>query len=122
MIMVWDEFECVTGSQATGCDWEGRLATGTLHVGARQEWMQSATWWREQANAFLAQLANAQAQRYFPQFVEATGGLVVAPQLRIKPAGQPTTYHWQDWQNPLFVPHPNDGALRWDLVQWRDDL
>ncbi|MDH3716561.1 MAG: LamG domain-containing protein [Planctomycetota bacterium] len=122
MMTVWDEFEISTGSDSVGCDFQGRLATGALEVLTRNEWDQSESWWRDRANAFLVQLAGANPLTYFPEFVESNQGLVVQPRLQIKPAGQPVTYHWQDWSNPLFVPHPNDGALRWDLVQWMDDL
>ncbi|NIL99028.1 MAG: hypothetical protein GTO53_14105 [Planctomycetales bacterium] len=122
MVTVWDEFEIKMGSQTTACDFEGRLATGALRVRSRYEWQQTETWWLSRANDFLAAVANNSPLAYFPQFVEAQQGLLVEPRLQIKPATQPVTYHWQDWSNPLFVPHPKDKALRWDLVQWVDDL
>ena len=122
MMTVWDEFEFKAGSDAVGCDFEGRLAAGAFWARTRNEWVQSESWWLNRANAFLAQLSGPSPLTHFPEFVESDQALDVEPRLRIKPAEQPVTYHWQDWANPLFVPHPSDGALRWELVEWTDDL
>lgn len=120
MLATWDEFEFLVGSATVECDFEGRLATGAFEVRTRDEWDESESWWRARANDFLAQLAGGTA--YFPPFMEADQGFLVDPKIEVKPDPQPVTYHWQDWANPLFVPDPSDGALRWELVEWTDDL
>ena len=28
--------------------------------------------------------------------------------------------HWPDWTQPIFIPHPSDGGLRWEVVTWQE--
>jgi hypothetical protein len=43
------------------------------------------------------------------------------PLLTIKPDPSPVTYHWKKPYDPIYVPHPTDSGLRWDLVEWTDN-
>ncbi len=117
-----DEFELQAGDDSMRVDMEGRLVTGELLVRERWNWDESQSWWRERANEFLAQLGAAGAISYFPDWLEQQQDLPVEPKLQIKPPSQPVSYHWHDWNSPLFVPGDGDAGLRWDLIEWTTDF
>jgi len=60
---------------------------------------------------------------YLPEMMEAAlsnGTGLMDPTLTLQPESTPVSYHWHDWSGPIFVPHPDDGGLRWDLIEWTD--
>ena len=50
---------------------------------------------------------------------DADDDLAASIVVRPDPAG--VSYHWLDWSQPLFVLHPDDGGLKWDLIEWQDN-
>ncbi|REJ66626.1 MAG: LamG domain-containing protein [Planctomycetota bacterium] len=64
-----------------------------------------------------------QSFTYFPEMIEAAGAIGNVPPdsaLTLRPESSPVSYHWHNWNDPIFVPHPDDGGLRWDLIRWTD--
>jgi len=60
---------------------------------------------------------------YFPEMLKSMLGSMAAsfsPNLTIEANSSPVSYHWHDWSKPVFVPHPDDGGLRWELIDWTD--
>jgi hypothetical protein len=53
-------------------------------------------------------------------WVEQQQKLAAKPLLTIKPQPGEVTYHWHDWNEPVFLPHADDDGLRWDLIDWQD--
>jgi hypothetical protein len=69
----------------------------------------------------LSEFKEQGATAYFPQWVEQNRGLASNPMLTVKPDTSGVIHHWHDWTQPLFVPHPDDGGLRWEVIDWRDE-
>ena len=120
MALTWDETEVSYGSQVTAFDMQGRLIAGEFEVHERSQWDESSSWWKTRLNEFMDQLGEPKGEIYFPQFVEADRGLEQQPKIVFRPDPSGATYHWHDWTQPLFVAHPDDSGLRWDLIEWRD--
>ena len=121
LVSVWDRFEVKWGADTAALNFSGRLLTDTLIIEPRLGWTNDEGWWRDLANSFLAQLGEANAIDYYPQWVEQQQSLPVTPAIRFTPSASPVTYHWHDWTKPLFVAHPNDNGLVWDLIEWTDN-
>ncbi len=59
-------------------------------------------------------------ESYFPIWM-GTQGYNPAPQITISPDETPVRYHWNNWANPIYVPHANDDdGLRWEMLQWKE--
>lgn len=115
----FDDFEFTTGDADTVCDLQGRLLTRELKSQPRTEWQQSESWYRYQLWAFRNQLtAGGSVVSYFPEWLAQQEDLAAEPKLTIRPPTPEIRYHWQNWDEPIFQPHPNDEGLRWDLIRW----
>ncbi len=120
VVAVWDDYEIRSGSQAVVHQLKGHLIARELKIRGRSEWASGDSWWRARANHFLLQLGQASPIPYFPMLVDSVNGLNVAPQLTIDPPAGSQVQHWNDWDQPIFVKHPDDEGLRWDLIEWTD--
>jgi len=120
LVMAWDKLKCSNGQQSTEMSVTGQVIVRGLEVEARREWDQSASWWDSRHKEFLSQLDAASPIPYFPEWLKENHGLDYEPKLTIQPASAGVSYHWHDWSKPLFEAHPDDGGLRWDLLEWRD--
>jgi hypothetical protein len=121
-LVVGGDFTCLAGPAATACTARGGLICKELTIQRRDEWDQSDTWWRQRLDAFHDQLGNANPVPFFPLWLESQSGLKREPKLRIEPDPAGATHCWPDWSQPLFLPHPDDGGLRWELVRWTNAL
>jgi hypothetical protein len=123
LAVAWDKFEFRKGDAETSFDLRGRLLTNELQLLGRDPWKMDASTWSTELTLFLAQLVDPLENSpvpYFPQWMEKARGLKVKPLLTVRRESSAVTYHWPDWSQPIYLPHPNDGGLRWDLVQWKD--
>lgn len=121
MAIVGDEFIVDQADQAsTVLHLRGRLMCQELIINGRNEWAQSSSWYQSRLYEFYFQLTGLSPTLYFPDFLEEHYGLTVQPKIVLEGPAAPVSYHWQDAANPLFAPHPNDEALVWDLVDWRN--
>jgi hypothetical protein len=105
----------------------GALAAGDISIHGRSEWTAKSTnWWNDKFLQFDAQASILGGVKYFPEWLQAKKHLDPTPRLTIKPSPTPIRYHWHTWtdangtNNPIFVPDPNDGGLRWNLLDWTD--
>ena len=121
LMVAGDEYEVLNGSQGTTLSVQGKLLTAELSIAPRSEWHQSTDWWKARLTSFMTQLNGAKPARYFPQWLKNNYSLDYVPKITIKPDPASVTYHWHDWTQPLLVAHPDDGALRWDIIDWRDN-
>ncbi|OHB81054.1 MAG: hypothetical protein A2V98_23445 [Planctomycetes bacterium RBG_16_64_12] len=99
----------------------GRLIARRLFIKERQPW--EMVDWSGSYAEFLAQLGGAMGPvvPYFPVWM-ARKGYNPKPLVTIKPDASPIAYHWKKPYDPVYVPHPVDGGLRWDLLEWTDSL
>jgi hypothetical protein len=44
------------------------------------------------------------------------------PLITVKPDAEAVRYHWHNPQDPVYLAHPADDGLRWDLIEWNEDL
>jgi type II secretory pathway pseudopilin PulG len=118
MAIVDDEFEVAQANQSS-IDFRlnGRMICGELIVHGRNEWDQSATWYQTRHTEFLLLEL---VYLYYPNYLE-TFGLNPTPKIVLQGPTTATSYHWPSSDaDPLLVPHANDDALVWELVEWRD--
>ncbi len=94
----------------------GSLATAELKIEEDNRWPTSSSWW--QAALHMFQMTFLGSGGYFPEFVYEEYGLDPRPQILIKLPSGTNRYHWQNWNEPVFVPHPDDEGLRWSLIRW----
>jgi hypothetical protein len=119
--VVWDEFELKAGIPSTRFDLQGHLLTRTLLVRGRSPWVQTPSQWKADLNAFQTQLGNLldpNRSLFFPDYMERQKGFVVQPTLTFLPDSSGVQPHWHDWSQPLFLPDPSEGGLRWEVVRW----
>jgi len=85
----------------------------------RSDWNQPPSWWANRWTGFQTQKPTG--VQFFPVWLQAKHGLKYGPQLKILPDATPARYTWNNLQNPLYAPGPNDnGGLRWDLLGMKD--
>ena len=120
LIMAWDDLQCFQGQQSTAMSVTGQVVVGELEIEGRDEWDTSSAWWDSHHKEFLAQLGSSSAVSFFPVWLKTNHGLDYEPRLTIQPDPTGVRYHWHDWSQPLFAAHPDDGGLRWDLLDWQD--
>jgi hypothetical protein len=121
MTAVWNDVEFKQGPQLN-IDFalEGRLLGKEIFMRGRDEWNQDITWWRQAYNAFHAASQSGGTQ-YFPVWLQSQDGLQYVPRIHIKPSSTAVTYHWKNATDPVYVAHPSDPGLRWDIVDWKEN-
>jgi len=121
MILAWDEFEVKSDQQDhIELTLAGRVAASEILLRRRDKWGGDRKWWEGRHKDFKAQLGRPDGIPFFPVYLLVRDGLKPTPQLEIKPDTAGARYHWQNPNDPLYVPHPNDEGLRWELVRWTD--
>ena len=117
MIVAWDEFDIPEGSASIAYSGVGTVLAEELNILSRNQWDQSTTWWQDRLAEFY--VAEPSLTASFPEWLEQTYGLDREPKLRLTSDPSGPSYHWPDWTQPLFEPHPDDGGgLRWEVIKW----
>ncbi len=128
MLFAPDVFEVVSDNQGDiVTDIRGRVAARAIFIRPRSDWLKTAEWWEDALKAFWEQ--EEDGIEFFPAWLHARHGLDPTPRITIKPESNAVRYHWQDPNQPLYVPHPDDDTdldpgrpgLRWELIAWKDD-
>ena len=121
LALTWDDFEFASGTVGTDFMVNGQLVVADLEILSRTQWDYWSGWWLDRVETFLGTISFSSPVKYFPTWLKNTQGLDAQPRITIRPDPAGVKYHWHDWSQPLFVPHPDDGGLRWDLIDWRDN-
>lgn len=116
LVSVEDKFEVRSGNTNAALTLRGRLITGEFYLGGRTSWDISSITWGLYRTLFDLQ-SGASIIHYFPIYMSYLG-FDPQPQIQIVPPVEEVIYHWPSVNTPLYVPHPNDGGLRWDVVRW----
>lgn len=122
LAVVWDELEIGEGSANTQFRLQGKLLTRSLQIRERREWDNvHGTTWTTSLVLFLGQLIplNPRTIYYYPQYMQQHVGLAYQPKLTVKPNSDGVRYHWQDWNQPIYVKGTGDTGLRWNVVSQR---
>ncbi|NUQ64251.1 MAG: hypothetical protein HUU20_17415 [Pirellulales bacterium] len=130
LVMVADNFNIDEAPQSdTSISIRGKVAAKDVDISRRSPWNQLRLWWDIQFNLFLAQYQNAGGIPTFPIWLQKHCGLDPEPRMVIRPDDKEILYHWQNANNPIYVPHPDDASplepgkpgLRWELLDWVDN-
>jgi len=118
LLFVFNKFRIDKSPDTTEFAIVGRLITSRLFVKERQPW--ETVNWGEIYAAFEAQPEDvSQRVLYFPVWMK-NQGYDPRPLITVKADTSPVTYHWKMPYNPIYVPHPKDGGLRWEVLEWKD--
>ena len=115
MVAAWDDFHIEAGVESATFSVVGRVICGEFLIDHRDQW--TATNWDFYHDLFQFVNAQSGAMRYFPNFMGAIGRSPI-PFLTIKPSSASVTDHWLTAGAPLYVAHPSDSGLRWNIVRW----
>ena len=122
MMLATDDFRVASDDQRdTALNVQGPVVAKDFLFEGRSDWSQSSAWWSDQYDAFLAQEKEEDGITHFPAWLKAVHGLDPAARIRIEPEGTPVRYHWNRSHGPIYVAHPDDGGLRWELLRWTDN-
>ena len=115
---VFDTFEIERSPATLQFAFIGRAILKKLYVKEREPWQDEN--WDDRYEEFKAQLGGeGPVVPYFPLWM-GMRGYDPRPRITFKPDPGPVTYHWKKTSDPIYVPHPDDSGLRWDLVEWTD--
>jgi len=120
LVAVFDDFLVEKAPDTQSFTFTGRVITRKLHIKERQPW--ETIDWDSRYEAFKEQLGGLlnPGVPYFPVWM-AGQGRDPKPLLLVKPDSTTVTYHWENPQNPVYVPHPDDDGLRWDVLEWTEN-
>ncbi|MBN2217962.1 MAG: hypothetical protein JW719_11360 [Pirellulales bacterium] len=124
LVAVFDTLEIKKSPTTLPFNLTGRLVTKKLYIREREPW-ELADWtdlynqWRTETSGSVP----------FPSWLQQPPrGYNPAPQITIGPDSTPVQYDWNDWDNPIYVPHDDDvtdessqPGLRWEMLQWREN-
>ena len=115
-VSVEDKFEVRDGNNNATLTLRGRLIAGEFYLGGRDSWDVSSGTWNVYRLLFGLQ-SGTSIIPYFPVFMYAMG-FDPQPQIQFLPPATEMIYQWPSVNTPLYVPHANDGGLRWDVIRW----
>lgn len=117
LVMNWTNFAVDAGSQNTVFNLQGRMFTEDLDISARTEWTGVSTLnWSLQRTLFKSQGSIS----YYPDWMDLSlFDLQPIPRIKFQPPVA-VTYHWPDWNQPIYTMAPGDTGLRWNIISWRD--
>lgn len=118
LVAAWRRFEVAAESQGNPCvETACRIVAHDLHICALEEWKsKSRDWWKDKNDRCMW-------YELFPPFVKRNGNLEYAPRIVIRPGTRSINYHypWLNPNNPIYIPLPEDGGLRWEVVGWTEN-
>ncbi len=126
MLTIWDEFEVKSDNQHDMVvAIQGRVVAEEILIRRRCDWVKWTDWWTEEYDEFTDQDEEEEEEEegipYFPVWLNQVHGLDPNPRLTIKPESNEVRYHWKKADDPVYVPHPDDDGLRWDLLEWTEN-
>jgi len=118
LLAVFVEFKIQQSSETVTFPLTGRLIACKITINERQPW--NSLNWGNYYNSFWWQLFLPHPQPYFPVWM-GSQGRSPQPRLTFQQDTTAVAYHWFSPYNPIFISHPDDGGLRWELVRWIDN-
>lgn len=104
---------------------QGKLIAQDFDFRPRDDWNnKDCSWWSNRYDAWNAQKIKVGGYKYFPEYLKnlSVDALDPVPKLIIKASTDTIRYHWHSPQNTIYVANADDGGLRWDLLDWSENL
>jgi len=117
LLAVFEKLEIEKSPDTVAFAVQGRVVAREFYVKERQPW--ETLNWGPYYGDFRQQL-DAGGEPYFPVWM-GTRGRDPKPLLTVKPDSASIRYHWHYPGNRIYVPHPDDDGLRWDLWEWTEN-
>jgi len=120
LVAVFDTFEMQRAPETAEFGITGQLVTAKLAIKEREPWNEVN--WKEAYEEFEDQLdaLEGPVEPYFPNWM-GNQGRDPKPRVTIKPDPGPIRYHWHYPGNRIYLAHPDDDGLRWDLLEWTEN-
>lgn len=123
LVTAYNSFEVLADNHANiTLTHQGRLIAQNIYFNGRTDWYKTDNWWNDRYTWFHWQEWNVNGIKYFPEWLKVNYGLDPNPRLTIKPNTTSVRYHWHNPQNTIYVVNPADGGLRWDVLDWAENL
>ena len=121
LVAVFDKFQVDKSPDTVAFAITGRLITRKLYIKEREPW--DSQNWPVLYGAYDDELDDDDTPTtpYFPVWLRDKHGLDPKPLITVLPDATAIRYHWHNSQNPVYLPHPDDEGLRWELVEWTDN-
>jgi hypothetical protein len=120
LVAAFDRFEILKSPETVTFGLVGRLIARKVYYAERQPW--ETTNWKDYYLLYIMQLGNPllPTDPHFPMWM-AQWGRQPKPLLTAAPDSTEITYHWGKTGGFVYVAHPDDPGLRWDLLEWTDN-
>ena len=118
-----DEFELDSGSASSTVTVTGGVFCRKLALEGRSSWVQSETNWGTAFSTWNSTIVKVGQNIYFPGWLNnnrSSWGIYLTPRLIFNATPSGVTNHVPDFAQPIYVPHSEDGGLRWDVVKWQE--
>jgi hypothetical protein len=122
-IVCADEFELNSGASTTAIAVTGGVFCRKLYLEGRSSWVQSQSNWQSAYSAWNGALLKLGQNWYFPGWLDnnrSSWGIYLTPRLIFSATPSGVTNHVPDLSQPIYVPHSEDGGLRWDVLKWQE--
>jgi len=118
LLAVFGEFKIAEDAAATTFALAGQLVAKKLTIEKCKSWNNLN--WSWYYTLFTYQLSNATSPvKYFPVWM-SSWGFDPTPKLTFAQESSAVTYHWAASYDSIYVAHPSDAGLRWDLLSWSE--
>lgn len=118
-----DAFDLATGAASTTINVTGGVFCQKLLLEGRSSWVQTQTNWQSAYSSWSTALLKFGQDIYFPGWLNnnrSSWGLYLTPRLIFSATPSGVTNHVPDFSQPIYVPHSDDGGLRWDIVKYQE--
>jgi hypothetical protein len=122
-IVCADEFQLEPGAANTTVTVTGGIFCSKLYLDQRTSWTRSYSDWQLAYSSWALAILKTGDNAYFPGWVNNTRsawGIYLTPRLIFSATPSGVTNHVPDFTQPIYVPHSEDGGLRWDVVKWQE--
>jgi hypothetical protein len=122
-IVCADEFELDSGESTSTLTVTGGVFCKKLSLEGRSSWAQTPSNWQNAFATWNGTAIKLGQNLYFPGWLNnnrTTWGIYLTPRLIFSATPSGVTNHVPDFSQPIYVPHSEDGGLRWDVVKWQE--